>query len=126
MDTVLIPICKDYHWTLLVLQPKSRKIMHLDSFNKRSSHPDLARAWISDYLGELYSAQQWEVLVVRSPQQTNGYDCGVHVITNGICMALGLEPVASYCVDEMPLQRLRIAGMLLNGGLNGEFDLWKH
>ncbi|KAL7892469.1 hypothetical protein HDV64DRAFT_264543 [Trichoderma sp. TUCIM 5745] len=126
MDTVLIPICKDYHWTLLVLQPKIRNIMHLDSFNKRSSHPDMALAWISDYLGELYVAQQWEVVAVRSPQQTNGYDCGVHVITNGICMALGLEPVASYCVEEMPLQRLRIAGMLLNGGLNGEFDLWKH
>ncbi|KAM0444264.1 hypothetical protein ACHAO4_010351 [Trichoderma viride] len=126
MDTVLIPICKDYHWTLLVLQPKSKKIMHLDSFNKRSSHPDMALAWISDYLGELCSAQHWQVMVVKSPQQTNGYDCGVHVITNGICMALGLEPVASYCVEEMPLQRLRIAGMLLNGGLNGEFDLWKH
>ncbi|KAM0515073.1 hypothetical protein ACHAPE_006396 [Trichoderma viride] len=126
MDTVLIPICKDYHWTLLVLQPKSRKIMHLDSFNKRSAHPDMALVWISDYLGELYVAQQWEVMAVKSPQQTNGYDCGVHVITNGICMALGLEPVASYCVEQMSLQRLRIAGMLLNGGLNGEFDLWKH
>ncbi|KAL6886961.1 hypothetical protein GGI43DRAFT_417786 [Trichoderma evansii] len=126
MDTVLIPICKDYHWTLLVLQPKKRKVMHLDSFNKRSSHPDMALAWISDYLGDLYSAQQWEVMVVKSPQQTNGYDCGVHVITNGICMALELEPVASYDVEEMPLQRLRIAGMLLNGGLNGDFDLWKH
>ncbi|EHK45563.1 uncharacterized protein TrAtP1_012581 [Trichoderma atroviride] len=126
MDTVLIPICKDFHWTLLVLQPKSKKIMHLDSFNRSSSHPDMALAWISDYLGELYLAQEWEVMVVKSPQQSNGYDCGVHVITNGICMALGLEPVASYCVEEMPLQRLRIAGMLLNGGLNGEFDLWKH
>lgn len=125
MDTVLIPICKDYHWTLLVLQPQQRKVMHLDSFNKRSSHPDMALAWISDYLGDLYIAQQWKVMVVKSPQQTNGYDCGVHVITNGICMALGLEPVASYCVEEMSLQRLRIAGMLLNGGLNGEFDLWK-
>ncbi|UKZ95310.1 uncharacterized protein TrAFT101_010156 [Trichoderma asperellum] len=126
MDTVLIPICKDYHWTLMVLQPQKRKVMHLDSFNKRSSHPDMALAWISDYLGDLYTAQEWEVMVVKSPQQNNGYDCGVHVITNGICMALGLDPVASYCVEEMPLQRLRIAGMLLNGGLNGEFDLWKH
>ncbi|KAL7787082.1 hypothetical protein V8C37DRAFT_269966 [Trichoderma ceciliae] len=125
MDTVLVPICEDHHWTLLVLQPKKRKVMHLDSFNRRSLHPDLALAWMSDYLGDLFTAQQWEVMIVKTPQQTNGYDCGVHVITNGVCLALGLDPISSYRVEEMPLQRLRIAGMLLHGGFNGDFDLWQ-
>ncbi|UKZ56453.1 hypothetical protein TrVGV298_010289 [Trichoderma virens] len=125
MDTVLVPICQDYHWTLLVVQPKDRKVMHLDSFNRRSSHPDLALAWMSDYLGDLYHARPWQVMVMKTPQQTNGYDCGVHVITNGVCLALGLDPLKSYNVEEMALQRLRIAGMLLNGGFEGEFDLWQ-
>ncbi|KAK4060244.1 uncharacterized protein Triagg1_10829 [Trichoderma aggressivum f. europaeum] len=125
MDTILIPICQDYHWTLVVVQPKQRKVMHLDSFNRRSSHPDLALAWMSDYLGDLYHAKPWEVVVMKTPQQTNGYDCGVHVITNGVCLALGLDPLQSYNVGEMALQRLRIAGMLLNGGFVGDFDLWQ-
>jgi Ulp1 family protease len=85
----------------------------------------MALAWMSDYLGDLYTAQQWQVMVMKTPQQTNGYDCGVHVITNGICVALGLDPLSSYRVEEMPLQRLRIAGMLVNGGLDGDFDLWQ-
>ncbi|RFU79849.1 hypothetical protein TARUN_2338 [Trichoderma arundinaceum] len=125
MDTVLIPICEDHHWTLMVLQPKKRKVMHLDSFNRRSHHPDLAMAWMSDYLGDLYTAKQWEVMTLKTPQQTNGYDCGVHVITNSMCLALGLDPISSYRVEEMSLQRLRIAGMLLNGGFSGDFDLWQ-
>ncbi|KAL7954666.1 hypothetical protein V8C34DRAFT_293747 [Trichoderma compactum] len=125
MDTILIPVCQDYHWTLVVVQPKQRKVMHLDSFNRRSSHPDLALAWMSDYLGDLYHAKPWQVVVMKTPQQTNGYDCGVHVITNGVCLALGLDPLQSYNVGEMALQRLRIAGMLLNGGFVGDFDLWQ-
>ncbi|KAL6691930.1 hypothetical protein J3F84DRAFT_384762 [Trichoderma pleuroticola] len=125
MDTILIPICQEYHWTLVVVQPKQRKVMHLDSFNRPSSHPDLALAWMSDYLGDLYHAKPWQVVVLKTPQQTNGYDCGVHVITNGVCLALGLNPLQSYNVGEMALQRLRIAGMLLNGGFVGDFDLWQ-
>ncbi|KAJ4857448.1 hypothetical protein T069G_08345 [Trichoderma breve] len=125
MDTILIPICQNYHWTLMVIQPKQRKVMHVDSFNHRSSHPDLALAWMSDYLGDLYHAKPWEVVVLKTPQQNNGYDCGVHVITNGVCLALGLDPLQSYDVGEMALQRLRIAGMLLNGGFVGDFDLWQ-
>ncbi|KAF3058808.1 Ubiquitin-specific protease [Trichoderma lentiforme] len=125
MDTILIPICQEYHWTLVVVQPKQRKVMHLDSFNRPSSHPNLALAWMSDYLGDLYHAKPWEVVVLKTPHQTNGYDCGVHVITNGVCLALGLDPLQSYNVGEMALQRLRIAGMLLNGGFEGDFDLWQ-
>ncbi|PKK54503.1 hypothetical protein CI102_797 [Trichoderma harzianum] len=125
MDTILIPICQEYHWTLVVVQPKQRKVMHLDSFNRPSSHPNLALAWMSDYLGDLYHAKPWEVVVLKTPQQNNGYDCGVHVITNGVCLALGLDPLQSYNVGEMALQRLRIAGMLLNGGFVGDFDLWQ-
>ncbi|KAL7928689.1 hypothetical protein V8C35DRAFT_317526 [Trichoderma chlorosporum] len=125
MDTILIPICQDYHWTLLVVQPKQRKVMHLDSFNRRSPHPDLALAWMSDYLGDLYHTRPWQVAVMKTPQQTNGYDCGVHVITNGICLALGVEPLQCYDVEQMSLQRLRIAGMLMNGGFEGDFDLWQ-
>ncbi|KAK4068854.1 hypothetical protein Trihar35433_5433 [Trichoderma harzianum] len=125
MDTILIPICQEYHWTLVVIQPKQRKVMHLDSFNRPSSHPNLALAWMSDYLGDLYHAKPWEVVVLKTPHQNNGYDCGVHVITNGVCLALGLDPLQSYNVGEMALQRLRIAGMLLNGGFVGDFDLWQ-
>ncbi|KAL7948186.1 hypothetical protein V8C42DRAFT_313714 [Trichoderma barbatum] len=125
MDTILVPICQDYHWTVLVVQPKQRKVMHLDSFNRRSPHTDLALAWMSDYLGDLYHAKPWQVMALRTPQQNNGYDCGVHVITNGICLALGLDPLKSYNGEDMPLQRLRIAGMLLNGGFVGDFDLWQ-
>lgn len=125
VDTILLPICERSHWTLLVVQPKKRTIAHMDSLNARGNqaYTNIARAWVKDVLEEKFVEDEWKVMLYESPMQVNGNDCGVHTITNGICLALGLNPIDSYKAADMPVQRIRIACVILNGGFSGDFDL---
>ncbi|GKT49430.1 ubiquitin-protein ligase E3A [Colletotrichum spaethianum] len=125
LETILMPICKNNHWTLLVVRPQKRTVSHMDSFNPRGSaaHANRALAWVKAFLGNDYKADEWRTVCHEAPVQTNGYDCGVFTITNGMCLALGLNAIDTYSSEDLPLQRLRIAGMLLNKGFSGEFDL---
>lgn len=127
VETVLIPICNHNHWTLMVVRPKKRTIAHMDSLNPAGSpkYIDLARKWVRFTCGEKYVDDEWTVTRHEAPLQTNGYDCGMHTITNAMCVALGLNPMKTYDADDMPLQRLRIAGALVNSGFSGDFDLSK-
>ncbi|KZL65677.1 Ulp1 protease family protein [Colletotrichum tofieldiae] len=125
LETILMPICKNNHWTLLVVRPQKRTVSHMDSFNPRGSvaHTNRALAWVEAFLGSDYKASEWRTVCHEAPLQMNGYDCGVFTITNGMCLALGLNAIDTYSGEDLPLQRLRIAGMLLNKGFSGEFDL---
>ncbi|KAI1780628.1 cysteine proteinase [Hypoxylon cercidicola] len=123
IDTVLIPVNKHNHWTVLVIRPLRRTIAYLDSYyGSPGPHIRDVRGWLQQFLGPKYVANEWNEELYDIPRQSNGYDCGVFVITNSICLALGIDP---YCYDEddLPLQRRRIAAMLLNGGFTGQFDL---
>ncbi|KAI5457243.1 hypothetical protein BGZ63DRAFT_427964 [Mariannaea sp. PMI_226] len=125
VDTILMPICEHSHWTLLVIRPSKRTVAHMDSLNPQGNRAyiNLALAWIKDVLEEKFVQDEWEVKRHQAPMQTNGYDCGVHTITNGMCLALGLSPMDCYTAQDMPRQRIRLACMLLNGGFKGDFDL---
>ncbi|KAM5348534.1 hypothetical protein ACJ41O_008358 [Fusarium nematophilum] len=125
VDTILLPICERSHWTLLVVRPSKKTVAHMDSLNSRgnSSYTGLAVAWLKDILEEKFIKDEWKVILHEAPMQTNGHDCGVHTITNAMCIALGLSPIDSYTASDMPAQRIRIACALLNGGFNGDFDL---
>ncbi|KAF4982539.1 hypothetical protein FZEAL_1849 [Fusarium zealandicum] len=125
VDTILLPICEHSHWTLLIIRPSKRTVAHMDSLNARgnSVYTSLGVAWLKDVLEEKFIKDEWKVILHEAPRQTNGHDCGVHVITNAMCVSLGLSPIDSYAAQDMPAQRIRIACMLLNGGFKGEFDL---
>ncbi|KAI9155313.1 Phenol hydroxylase [Paramyrothecium foliicola] len=125
VNTIFLPICERSHWTLLVIRPGKRTVAHMDSLNPRGSseYTSLALAWVKEFLGDKFKEQEWKVANHEAPLQTNGHDCGVHTITNAMCIALGLNPIDSYSSDDMPLQRIRIACMFLNGGFKDEFDL---
>ncbi|RGP66441.1 ubl-specific protease [Fusarium longipes] len=125
IDTILLPICEHSHWTLIVIRPSKRTIAHMDSINAggNSAYTNRAMAWIKDVLEEKFVQDEWKVAHHEAPLQNNGHDCGVHTITNAMCISLGLSPIDSYTATEMPAQRIRIACMLLNGGFTGEFDL---
>jgi len=123
VDTVLIPVNSGNHWTLLVIRPSRKSLAYIDSYNGASQrHLNQAREWLRVFLGSRYVAEQWHTEHVPAPRQHNAWDCGMFVVTNAMCLALGLDPM---CYDEtkMPTQRRRIAAMLLNGGFFGEFDL---
>lgn len=125
VDTVLLPICEQMHWTLLVIRPSKKTVSHMDSLNPRGSavHTQLALKWMKDILQDKFVAEEWTIVRHEAPLQTNGYDCGVYTITNAMCLGLGLHPIDCYCADDMKDQRIRIASMLLNGGFTGDFDL---
>ncbi|KAM0352851.1 hypothetical protein ACHAPU_001733 [Fusarium lateritium] len=125
IDTILLPICEHSHWTLLVIRPSKRTIAHMDSINSggNSSYTNRAVAWIKDVLEEKFNLDEWKITLHEAPLQNNGHDCGVHTITNAMCVSLGLNPIDSYTASDMPKQRIRIACMLLNGGFTGDFDL---
>nr|CEG05419.1 unnamed protein product [Fusarium clavum] len=125
IDTILLPICEHSHWTLLVIRPSKRTIAHMDSINAggNSAYTNRAMAWIKDVLEDKFVKDEWKVILHDAPLQNNGHDCGVHTITNAMCISLGLSPIDSYTATDMPTQRIRIACMLLNGGFTGDFDL---
>ncbi|KAI0843727.1 cysteine proteinase [Hypoxylon sp. FL0890] len=123
VDTVLIPVNESNHWTLIVIRPSRRTVAYVDSFQTVGlNHIQNAHQWLEAYLGKNYIAEEWKTERYKVPRQTNGYDCGMFVITNSIYLSLGIDP-SGYSQGDMPLQRLRIAAMLMNGGFTGDFDL---
>ncbi|KAG6994291.1 Ubiquitin-like-specific protease 1 [Fusarium oxysporum f. sp. conglutinans] len=125
IDTILLPICEHSHWTLLVIRPSKRTVAHMDSINAGGNRSYTARAmaWIRDILEERFIEDEWKIILHEAPLQNNGHDCGVHTITNAMCLSLGISPIEAYTADDMPTQRIRIACMLLNGGFTNDFDL---
>ncbi|KAI1095164.1 cysteine proteinase [Rostrohypoxylon terebratum] len=123
IDTVLIPVNQANHWTVLIIRPTRRTVAYVDSFHSAGlQHISDAQTWLATFLGDKYVANEWRTEQYSVPHQTNGYDCGMFVITNSIYLSLGIDP-SGYSQDDMPLQRLRIAAVLLNGGFTGPFDL---
>ncbi|KAI0385292.1 cysteine proteinase [Hypomontagnella monticulosa] len=123
IDTVLIPVNESNHWTLLVIRPARRTVAYVDSFHSAGmKHLDDAHNFLKTFLGARYVASEWRREQYSVPTQTNGFDCGMFVITNSIYLALGLDP-SRYSQQDMSLQRLRIGAMCLHGGFTGPFDL---
>ncbi|KXJ86713.1 hypothetical protein Micbo1qcDRAFT_218895 [Microdochium bolleyi] len=122
-DTILIPINRNVHWTILVIRPSARTIAYVDSFHAAGKdHIAVGKKFIKAIIGDAYNEAEWKVVTHTVPQQTNSYDCGIFAITNGICLALGIDPNC-YDARDMPLQRKRIAAAIMNGGFKGEFSL---
>ncbi|KAI1269687.1 hypothetical protein F5Y18DRAFT_371125 [Xylariaceae sp. FL1019] len=123
VETVLIPVNHGLHWTLMVIRPSRMEIAWLDSFHSSGEASVFwAHRWLQTFLEKRYNKDDWQHIDIKVPSQSNGYDCGVFVITNAMCMAMGLDPMI-YNETDLPRQRLRIAAMLLNGGFTGDFSL---
>jgi hypothetical protein len=126
IESILIPICSGAHWTLAAVFPQKRKVLHMDSLRGGHGNPAVTAKildWIKVTLGELFVESEWSAVDLDGPMQNNGWDCGVFTITNGLCMALGLDPKESYAAGQLKTARAMLAGVLLNGGFRGEFDL---
>lgn len=124
IEAVLIPICRGAHWTLVVVRPKYRQAHHFDSLNG-AGNPALitnAMKWVKMVLEDRFVPSEWTTTTIPSPRQRNYDDCGVHTITNGICVAMHVDPM-SYSADDMNRQRLHIAAVLLNDGFKGDLSL---
>ncbi|KDN63474.1 hypothetical protein CSUB01_08556 [Colletotrichum sublineola] len=88
--TLLIPVCHASHWTLFVWSSDGSVIFY-DSLFSQSHLVDS-----TDRLRRFWSAAFGSGKPIRDPvradcaQQSNGYDCGLHVIRNGD-MAIGRQ-----------------------------------
>ncbi|KAH8297453.1 hypothetical protein KR044_012080 [Drosophila immigrans] len=86
------------HWSLLVLSRPEKTFFHFDSYgnSNRDSSVELMNK-VKDLLG----VRQAKFHPMRSLQQANGYDCGIHVI----CMT---DHIAGYVnryevIEGLPL-----------------------
>lgn len=126
-DTILIPVNRNLHWTLLVISPKQKTIEYFDSLSGRSPtasnmHTNLAKSWLRNELGTEWVDADWTVRVRNDgPQQDNHCDCGVFACTSAKMILTGWDPLEAYNPENIPLQRRRMVAELMAGGLNGEF-----
>ncbi|EFR01879.1 hypothetical protein MGYG_04878 [Nannizzia gypsea CBS 118893] len=121
VEMVLIPIHNQAHWTLMVVKPKARSIEYFDSLSGASrAHISRVKEWLQGELRDLFVEEEWRVLPTDSPQQDNGSDCGVFLLTTAKMVVLGLP--LSYGARDIPMIRKRIVAEILNGGFEGDFD----
>ncbi|KAB8261823.1 hypothetical protein BDV32DRAFT_148147 [Aspergillus pseudonomiae] len=122
VDTVFVPVHNSAHWTLIVIKPLERTIEHFDSLGSLSHrHVGVMKDWLRNELGPRYVEEEWRVLPSVSPQQDNGSDCGVFLLSTAKAVAIGIEPL-SYCARDIVLLRKKIVAELMAGGLEGDFD----
>ncbi|KAH6656810.1 hypothetical protein BKA67DRAFT_655118 [Truncatella angustata] len=123
VESIIVPINEHSHWTFVLIRPQRREIAYVDSFQQRNEFRlNKIREFVAAFLGDKFEDADWKEVVFKSPRQSNSYDCGMFVITNSILLALGLDP-NTYEQEDLPLQRRRIAAVILNGGFNGDFSL---
>lgn len=121
VDSVFIPINKGHHWTIGIVRPMARTIEYLDSFDAPPEQfSSLVHDWLEDILGSKYVESEWKTPRTKCARQTNGYDCGVFVCTNALCVALGLD-TGCYLERDLVQQRRNIAALLMNRGFTGDF-----
>ena len=67
--------------------------------------------------------EEWNFLRANSPQQSDVSACGVFTCINALAACLGQDPVLRYDSSHVPLLRIYIAAVLLEGGFDSELSL---
>ncbi|KAK8525310.1 hypothetical protein V6N13_123173 [Hibiscus sabdariffa] len=117
-DKIFVPIHKDIHWCLAVINKKDQKFQYLDSL--KGKDPNVLRALakyfveeLKDKSGKNIDISSWEQEYIEVlPAQENGFDCGMFMLKYIDFYSRGL----SLCFDQedMPYFRLRTAKEILN------------
>lgn len=81
-DLVLIPINKDNHWLLVILEPRERRILYYDSFYEERYTTTVIKN-IGGLINRNYTTSRpsgWTVKMDEDgPRQTNNHDCGIFI-----------------------------------------------
>lgn len=116
-DKIFVPIHKEVHWCLAVINKMEKKFQYLDSLGGRDGHvlKVLARYFVDevkDKSGQDIDVSSWECEYVDDlPEQQNGYDCGVFMIKYADFYSRGMG--LRFSQDHMPYFRLRTAKEIL-------------
>jgi hypothetical protein len=118
VQDVFIPVNRNFHWTVLVVSPRSRAIRYYDSLGGNGrEYVAAALQWLRGELGIAFAEGEWLIEnSAASPMQNNSSDCGVFAITTAKQLMLGRSPMA-YGAHEIPMQRRRIVAELVAGKL---------
>ena len=126
-DKIFYPInINNKHWTLLVIYISLKKIEYYDSLLERYRHHaedylNGALRYLGDEakkLGRGFLPNEWELVptdLINTPQQLNGYDCGVFTImfTDFLTDNLPLD----FSQEHMLLFRKKICANIIRGSL---------
>nr|GEY35859.1 ubiquitin-like-specific protease ESD4 [Tanacetum cinerariifolium] len=126
---IFVPIHKEIHWCLAVINKKDKKFQYLDSLG--GADKKVLRALdkyitdeVKDKTGKSIDVTSWEQeFVTNLPSQENGYDCGMFMIKYidfysrdiGLCFTQVRPCTAllSLWKDDMPYFRKRTAKEIL-------------
>lgn len=116
-DKIFVPVHKEIHWCLAVINKKEEKFQYLDSLKGKDTHvmKVLARYYadeVKDKSGKVINVSSWKHEFVEDlPEQENGFDCGVFMIKYADFYSRGLE--LCFSQEHMPYFRLRTAKEIL-------------
>ncbi|GAB4843607.1 hypothetical protein Ancab_013571 [Ancistrocladus abbreviatus] len=116
-DKIFVPIHKEAHWCLAVINKKDEKFQYLDSLGGRDNYVLnlLARYYVDeakDKSAQDIDISSWEHEFVKDlPVQENGFDCGVFMIKYADFYSRGLG--LQFSQDDMPYFRLRTVKEIL-------------
>ncbi|KAI3756190.1 hypothetical protein L1987_56006 [Smallanthus sonchifolius] len=85
-DKIFVPIHKEVHWCLAVINKKEEKIQYLDSLGGADKKvlrflAKYITDEVKDKTGKNIDVSSWELeFVTDLPNQENGYDCGMFMI----------------------------------------------
>ncbi|CAA0834188.1 Ubiquitin-like-specific protease ESD4 [Striga hermonthica] len=116
-DKIFVPIHKENHWCLAIINKKDEKFQYLDSLRGVDSQVlnALARYFVDevqDKCGKDINVSSWEKeFVTDLPKQENWYDCGVFMIkyADFYSRDIGL----CFSQEHMPYFRRRTANEIL-------------
>ncbi|XP_071723439.1 LOW QUALITY PROTEIN: ubiquitin-like-specific protease ESD4 [Rutidosis leptorrhynchoides] len=116
-DKIFVPIHRQIHWCLAIINAKDKKFQYLDSLKGRD--PEVLKSLASYYAeevkdksGKVIDVSSWEREFVDDlPEQENGFDCGMFMVKYADFYSRGL----GLCFEQehMPYFRLRTAKEIL-------------
>ncbi|KAF3936154.1 hypothetical protein ABW19_dt0201871 [Dactylella cylindrospora] len=117
LDGVIIPIHRNYHWTLSFINVKKKQFEYYDSLAGNWDPISLLREFMKQEVGAKYVDSEWKDYYPRdkTPQQKNGVDCGVFLCKTAevICR----DGIMSFSQDDIPKIRRMMQVELLKGDL---------
>ena len=103
------------HWTLAVLHLEDSSIFNYDSLAGDQVDSTLAHR-LQKFAGGLADTQQqqWTVHLAQCPDQSNGVDCGVHVIANALFIMMSIDLPPAHDCDAWRLIYRALLGESVN------------
>ncbi len=112
------------HWTLMVVCVEKKEIHFYDSMNgSGTKYLQAAQRWIVDEAKAkkdiILDPSEYKLIAnhAHTPQQNNGYDCGVFSTICADYLSDDL-PLTCYSQSDMNMFRVKIGAAILRGSLN--------